>query len=133
MSVLIDSSVVCAYANTKDVNHLRAKKIIDEIVADRYGKPLITDHIFDEIVSVILRKKGKTLAVELGTYLLNSEFLLAKINETIFTNAWDTFQEKNSFSFTDCTTLEFMKIFEIDHLATFDKEFKSIKGINVLD
>jgi len=115
------------------MHHEKSKKIIKEIVSKNYGKPIITDYIFDEVVSVILRKKGKNLSIELGKYLLASEFLLVRINEMIFNNAWKLFQEKNSFNFTDCTTLEFMNFFEIDKIATFDKEFMNLKRISVID
>ena len=36
------------------------------------------------------------------------------------------------FSFTDCTTLALMEKENIKNIATFDKDFKKIKEINVI-
>ena len=43
------------------------------------------------------------------------------------------FEKLERLSFTDCTIVAFMKTFNIKSLATFDKEFKKIKEIQVVD
>ncbi len=132
MAILIDASVFCAYSNTKDVHHWHSKKIITEIVSDKYGSPISTDYIFDETVTVVKRKCDKKFANEIGMFILDSEILVARIDQQVFQRAWKIFQEQNELSFTDCTSIAFMQAFGIKDIATFDKEFDKIKGLNVI-
>ena|SRR3989344_7259028 len=131
--ILIDTSVLCAYYNSRDVHHKRAVEIIEDVVSKKYGKAIITDYIFDELVTVAMRKIGKPLSIEIGGYLLNSEILIFKINNIVFDKSWKLFKEEQNFSFTDSTTVVFMETFSIKKIATFDKEFKKIKNIEVID
>ena len=132
MAILIDSNVWCAYANVNDVHHKNAKKIIEDIVAKKYGKGIITDYIFDEVMSVTLRKSDKETAKEIGRTLLNSEIIVARVDTIVFQKAWNLFQTTEGLSFTDCTSLAFMLLFEIKKIATFDKGFKQSKEIEVV-
>ena len=133
MAIFIDSSVFCAYANSRDVHHSKASSIMQEIVSEKYGSGIITDYIFDETMTVALRRTSKGVAVELGNFMLNSEILMAKITPLLFQKAWELFQKPNNFSFTDCTIIAFMNTFGIDKIATFDKEFKSQKNFTIVD
>lgn len=133
MAIVIDSSVFCAFANKDDIHHEKATNIIKEMISGKYGKTLTTDYVFDETVTVALRRSNKRNAIELGNFLLNSEIFIAKIDSGIFNKAWNLFQKSEGFSFTDCSILAFMKTFEIKKVATFDKEFKKIKWIEVVE
>ena len=132
MTILIDASLLYAYSNTNDVHHTKAKEILKNILSDKYGGYLITDYIFDEVVTVAQRKAGKKTAVQLGNFILNSEIFIAEIDKNIFENSWRLFQETEDLSFTDCTNIEFMKIFGIENIATFDTDFEGIEGIKVV-
>jgi len=48
--------------------------------------------------------------------------------------SWNIFKEQknNKLSFTDCTNIAIMRINKIKNIATFDKDFKDIEGINVV-
>ena len=132
MAILVDASVFCAYANARDVHHKNAKNLIEDIVSRKYGSGLTTDYIFDETVSVVLRKSSKNNAVNIGKLLLSSEIFLARIDELLFQKAWSLFQAANNLSFTDCTSVAFMQTFGIKKIATFDKGFTSLKNVEVL-
>ena len=132
MTILIDASLFYAYSNTNDVHHTKAKEILKDILSDKYGGYLTTDYIFDEVVTVAQRKAGKKTAVELGNFILNSEILVAEIDKNIFENSWKLFRETEDLSFTDCTNIEFMKIFGIENIATFDRDFEGIEGIKIV-
>lgn len=133
MPIVIDASVICAFANSVDVHHRKAASILGEVVAGKYGRGLLTDYLFDEAVTVALRKAGRERALELGHYLLHSELSVAKIDGGTFHRAWQVFKRKDGFSFTDCTTIAFMEALRIRHLATFDKSFQKVEGIQVID
>ncbi len=133
MSIFIDASVFCAFANERDVHYKKAVKIIHDIIRTKYGKQVTTDYIFDELIAVITRRASRRIAKEFGTTLLNSEVFIAKVDSGIFQEAWEFFKNTENFNFTDCTTLAFMKTFEIKKIATFDKEFKKVKWTEVVD
>ena len=56
------------------------------------------------------------------------------VENNIFEASWKRFrnQKNKKFSFTDCTILEMVESNHIDKLATFDKEFESMKGFKVI-
>lgn len=134
ISIFIDSNIFIAYYNERDENHPTAKKILNDIISGKYGKPFISDYIFDEVVTVcLLRTKSMELTKKLGEYLLNSEFTMLKVTDTIFINAWRFFSTFGRMSFTDCTNVSFLKTYRITYIATFDKQFKKISGMKVVE
>ena len=133
--ILLDSSLIVAYSNKSDENHKKALKIIRDLHRGRYGTPIITDYIFDEVVTVMLIKTKNIQKVsELGEALLNST-LLFRVDEDTFNSAWKIFkeQEKPRFSFTDCTSIAICKTNGISNIATFDQDFKRIEGYTIID
>ena len=48
--ILLDSSLIVAYSNEADENHAKAKQVIEDVAKERYGTPVITDYVFDEVV-----------------------------------------------------------------------------------
>ena len=132
MAILIDASVFCAYANLKDVHHSHSKQIIEDVVSEKYGDAVITDYIFDEIVTVVARKVHKEKAIQIGKFLLSSEVILTRVNTSVFEKAWEVFNGASNLSFTDCTCVAFMQLFEVKKIATFDKGFIGIGGVEVV-
>ena len=134
ISVFLDSSVILAGYNEKDPLHANGRNLIVELVAGKWGRIFISDYVFDECVTVALSKVGLREAVSLGQMLLNSQLSMLKVAEAVFTRAWEIFQRRNPghLSFTDCTTVAFLEILGIEHLATFDKEFRKVKGVSVI-
>ena len=133
MAIFIDSSLFCAYANLDDIHHKKSVNIIKSIVSNKYGKAITSDYIFDESVTVAMRKANKSAAIGLGNSIIGSEVFLIKVDEIVFQRAWKIFRKTKNMSFTDCTNIAFMRVFGIERIATFDKAFKSIKGIEVVD
>ena len=132
MAIFIDSSVFCAYANVRDVHHKNARKIIEDIISGKHENGITTDYVFDETVTVIRRKANSETAIEIGKFLLDSEIFIAKIDSLSFQKSWELFQA-NEMSFTDCSNIAFMNLFDISKIATFDKGFKNIKGLQVIE
>src|SRR3989304_479092 len=101
--IVLDTSFIVSYFNTRDQNHLKAVKLMKKI-----HEPLcITDYIFGEVVTVsLIRLKS-------------------------FDNAWNLFckQKETVLSFTDCTTISVMLENDIGKIATFDGDFGKISKI----
>ncbi|KYK36271.1 MAG: hypothetical protein AYK19_08910 [Theionarchaea archaeon DG-70-1] len=121
--ILIDSCVFVAYTNTKDQHHEKAVEILKDVNEGTYGRAFFSDYIFSEVLTVILLRVGFDKAKEFGSYLLSSEFELLRVDEKIFKRTWEIFCEVQNMSFTDCTNLALVEVFEIKKIATFDKGF----------
>lgn len=131
--VMLDTSFVVAYYNTRDQNHGLAAKTVRSMSSK--NQPLyITDYIFGEIVTVsFLKLKEPSKAVNIGKTILRSCNLLHTEKET-FERAWKIFSEqKLRLSFVDCVTIATMLDQKIQKIATYDGDFSKISGIEVLD
>ena len=123
--------MLCSFANTRDVHHDKATALITSMLNE--SELIITDHIFDEVLSVTSRKAGRSHAIMLGKYIIQSEFRLVQTGRDALEQAWKAFQKYEYLSFTDCTIISLMKVSRIKRLATFDKHFKNIEGIETVD
>ena len=132
MAILLDASVLCAYFNKKDVHHKKAITILTSIKENKYGVETTTDYIVDEVLGVLSRKKNRKKAIIAGDQIIRSVPITC-MDDSFFAKAWFLFKKAKKLSFTDCTLLAVMKTYNIEYIATFDKSFKEIKGITVVD
>jgi len=132
--IFIDASFIIAFNSNKDIHHAKAKELWKCIENKDFGEYFISDHIFDEIISVSLRKsKDKDGTVMLGDKLIKT-LPMVKINWDLFDDAWKIFKEtKTNMGFTDCTNLAVMGLLNIAKIATFDKAFQKIEGLEVIN
>jgi len=128
--IVLDTSFIVSYFNTRDQNHLKAVKLMKKI-----HEPLcITDYIFGEVVTVsLIRLKSLDRATKIGNVLLKS-LKIVNVEKTSFDNAWNLFckQKETVLSFTDCTTISVMLENDIGKIATFDGDFGKISKITVI-
>lgn len=132
--ILLDTSFIVAYYNTRDENHGKAIELMKELEEGKYGDLCITDYIFDECMTVIfIRLKNLEKTIEIGNTLRKLTRML-RIENDIFEDSWNFFknQKETAFSFTDCTTVSLMKKENTINITTFDEDFRKIKGINVV-
>ena len=133
MSILLDASYFLALLNQDDVHHPRAREIAVKIDEQSYGIPFTTDHILDETISVALRKWGKERAIYCGTYVLKTVQLVVS-DEHFIQQSWRLFQEtKLQLSFTDCLNVMVCQAFQSKYIATFDKEFKRVPSLQIIN
>lgn len=125
MSVLLDSSFLVAYCNSREQEHKRAVELAKELESNLFGERIISDYIFDETITILKKYIGNKQATEDGAKLLNSARFV-KIDSVIFTFSWELSKRFDELSFTDCTNIILMKHYNIDHLATFDSGFDGI-------
>ena len=132
--IFLDTSFLVSVEVKTDQNHEKATKIMNKIIEGDFGEPIISDYIFDETITVTFgRTKDLGKSVSVGENLRDSTKMI-KMDEQSFENAWEIFksQEYTRFSFTDCTTVSIIKKEDIANIATFDDDFRKVKGINVV-
>jgi predicted nucleic acid-binding protein len=125
-TLFANASFFVAYHNSKDVNHQAARDLAREFE----GRPVLlvtTDYIFDEVMTVLLVRGNKNLAIQAGRAIIKDPNIeILRIDEDLFNEAWEIFQsfEDKEWSFTDCTSYVLMKKLGIGTGISFDKHFK---------
>ena len=132
--IFIDSSVYVAFYNKDDSQHQKAVGVLEKVASGNFGNEVTSDYVFDETVTVTLsRTKDKKTAINAGSHILESTHLL-DVHGHVFDASWKLFKENDDgLSFTDSSAIALMNLFNIEHIATFDRAFKSIEGIKVVD
>lgn len=132
LAVFLDASYFLALYNENDVHHKRVSAIVEKIDANEYGQAITSDYIFDEVVSVALRKFGKEKAQSFAEQILDSAFMV-QCDRHLFDDAFRIFNSsKEPFSFTDCTSQAIIDLVQIKFIATFDKLFEKL-DINAIN
>lgn len=128
ISVLIDTSFLVAYYDVRDKNHSRAVELLKELETKKFGSLYLSDYIFDETITIIKKYKGKEIAKEKGTAIVNSLQML-NVDINVFKIAWELCKKIDALSFTDCTSLIVMKHYAIEYMATFDSDFNGLTTV----
>lgn len=124
-SIFLDTGFLIALESSNDQNHKKSKLLWAEVSNDL---PLLitTDFIFDEVVTFFNSKGFHKKALELGTFLLDSNYVdIIRIDREIFSESWNYFQKNNDklYSFTDCTSFIVMNKLKLKTALSFDRHF----------
>lgn len=124
-AVLLDASVLIAYAIESDVHNTRAVQLLDDYADAQW---FMLEHVFDEVLSVIQRKFGTEIACQVGEGILASEItiLYGDMNATLA--AFDVFSVNEGLSFTDACLCSTLSRGEFDGVLTFDKNLLKTIG-----
>ena len=126
VAIFLDASYLLALYNESDTHHKRAVILAEKIDANEYGQTLTSDDVFDEVISVALRKLGKEKARTFGKQIFNS-ILIVHGNKHLFDSAFRIFNASEyNFSFTDCMSQVIINLAQIQYIATFDKMFEKL-------
>jgi len=125
MELFADTSFLVAVYNEKDKNHIQAKQFFSE--SENQILYVISDYIFDEILTVVLVRAGKFLSVQTGEKILADDRIhIVQVDEDVFEKSWliyRMFKDKH-WSFTDCTSYVLMKNLSIHTGVSFDEHFR---------
>jgi predicted nucleic acid-binding protein len=73
MAVFVDTGVFVALNNVVDNNHLRSKELFKQALNGTFGRIFTSDQVIEEaLTAALVRTKNPNLAVNLGTYLIES-------------------------------------------------------------
>lgn len=124
MAVFIDTSAIIALVAAPDQNHATAGTTFEALSHEIL---VLSEDIFDEVVTNCRRLLGFTAAIEVGTEIRENhrfriEPLLAEDRE----QAWALFQKygKDVQSLTDCSSAALMDRLGIERVFTFDRDFR---------
>ncbi|MDY6775027.1 MAG: PIN domain-containing protein [Halobacteria archaeon] len=130
MSVLIDTGVFYAHQNRSSSRHRRAKESLTTVLKGKYGEPYTTDYVYDEAVTLALRRTGEfSESMEISDRILNRDWIsLEHVSKNDFEQGVEIFEKYSDqdLSFTDAVTVAVMRERSIDRVLSFDTDFDGI-------
>src|SRR5208283_5533944 len=130
MAVFIDTGIFVALHNADDHYHQRSKELIKNALIGNLGRIYTSDYIIDEaITNALVRTKKHDIAVDLGTYIIESPRIIKLvIDQDTFKVAWTKFKahQDKGLSFTDCTSIALTEKHGIKQVISFDRGFDGL-------
>lgn len=124
MTVIVDTSGLYAVVDRRDPHHNRAANFLKAQAA--VGSLVISNHVFDETMTLVKVRLGMQAALQLGLRLRNSRF----VEMVIFSGAeeqetWRIFGHytDKEWSYTDCACLVLARQRNIEQAFSFDQHF----------
>ncbi len=126
--VLVDSSVIIAALNRSDSLHGKARRLLASILRGEYGVPHVTDYIVDEVLTYMARRGGREAALKAGALFFEKRvFRIIPVTVDVFEAAWELFRRHAPrISFTDATSVEAARSYNLRYIATFDEELSKL-------
>ena len=121
--LFVDTSAWYALMNRHDPSHAA----VADVLSEWEGRLLLTDYVFDELVTLVRTRVGHDLAVRAGNTLRSADLaVLVAVEPRDIEKAWQQFcrDSDKEYSFTDCTSFAVMKRLRLSHAATVDAHFR---------
>lgn len=132
--IVLDSSFLIAFHNTRDVHHGAAAELMDRFLDGEWGSGLLLEYIFLEVVTVLASRRDLEVASTVGDALLEAEELQFVPCSELFLDAYSTLrdQEHGELSLADAAIVTLARQWSIPHVATFDDDFRDLEGVSVV-
>jgi predicted nucleic acid-binding protein len=131
--IVLDSSFLIAFHNPKDAHHAAASVVMERFLASEWGKGLLLEYVFLEVVTVIMLRLDLAAATGAGRILLEAEELEFVPCSDHFLETLDRFSRQNGtrLSFVDAALAQAARKRADGQILTFDAEFRKLPGLRV--
>ncbi len=131
--IVLDSSFLIGYHNERDAHHRAALTLMDRFLAGEWGKGLLLEYIFLEIVTVLLVRRDNAVATRVGRILLDAAELEFVPCSDLFLETFQTFsiQAGTRLSFADAAILGVARSRADGLILSFDEGFQKISGLRI--
>lgn len=132
--IVLDSSFVIAYHNTRDAHHAEAARAMVHLTAGQWGQAVLLEYVFLEIVTVLRLRRDITVASDVGDQLLQARDVDFVPCSDLFLEALSTFRtEPAPLSFVDAAIVTLARRDRKGgYVATFDADFRDVAGVKVI-
>lgn len=132
--IVLDSSFLIAYYNTRDVHHSAAARTMIQILGEKWGRGLLLEYVFLETVTVLRARRDASVAISVGKTLLSAAEVDFVPCSGVFNDAFETFQRlrQHELSFVDSAIVSVALQNAPGFVATFDQDFSGIRGVRVV-
>lgn len=133
--IVLDASFLIGFYNDRDAHHAKASSLMRDFLDGRWGKGLLLEYVFLEVVTVLLVRTELAKAASVAGLLLESEELEFVPCSDLFAETVKSFtsQRKTKLSFTD-SAIATTALKRSDGLVlTFDEEFRKVPAIRLAE
>lgn len=132
--IVIDSSFLVGWHNQRDVHHEAARRAMGRFMAGEWGRGLLLEYVFLEVVTVLLARRGLEVARSVARLLLEAEELEFVPCSDFFLESLETFRNQvgTALSFADSAIVTVARARAQGLVATFDHGFRGLPGITVI-
>lgn len=134
MTVLVDTGILYADHDTDAARHDAASDALDVIYDGEFGLPYVSDYIYDEAITLTVKRSGSHAAAKrlghrlrgVGSFPQTYEML--RVSAAVFADSVDIFEryDDQRLSFTDATTIALTKRNDVDCVLSFDDDFDGL-------
>ena len=131
--IVLDSSFLIAFHNPKDAHHAAASVVMERFLASEWGKGLLLEYVFLEVVTVIMLRLDLAAATGAGRILLEAGELEFVPCSDHFLETLDGFSRQNGtrLSFVDAALAQAARKRADGQILTFNAEFRKLPGLRV--
>jgi predicted nucleic acid-binding protein len=129
--IVLDSSFLIAYHNTRDAHHSAAAAIMRRFLDGEWGRGLLLEYVFLEVVTVLLARRGLAVALPAAQLLLQADELEFVPCSDFFVETLDVFrsQKSGALSFADAAIVRAAREQSGGLVATFDSDLREVDGM----
>lgn len=103
------------------------------LAAGEWGDAVLLEYVFLEVVTVLRARLGRTVATEVAQQLLQSREVEFVPCSELFLDALGTFRREDApLSFADAAIATVARRDKHGYVATFDKDFRNVRGVTVI-
>ncbi len=123
--IFVDTSAWYAAEAEDDEHHGEARRFLGRLALGEHGVAVTSDYILDETLTLMRSRGSLGDTTFMDKIRRSSSVKVFWVDEALFDKALDVFQrsQRNSWSFTDCTSFALMKELEITDAFAFDHHF----------
>lgn len=130
--IIADTSGLYALVDRKDPNHARGASFLKTLTIAR--SLLVSNHVFDETMTLTKLRLGIETAIQLGLRLRNSQLVeLVTFSTELEAATWRIFSQyqDKAWSYTDCSCLALAQQRNSSQAFSFDHHFAQMGLISV--
>jgi predicted nucleic acid-binding protein len=133
--IVVDSSFLIGFYNDRDAHHESARALMRDLLAGRWGKGLLLEYVFLEVVTVLLLRVNRVAATDVAQILLEAEELEFVPCSEFFSETVTKFtkQVKTRLSFVDMAIALVAGDRTEGLVLSFDEEFRKLPAIHLAE
>ena len=132
--IVLDTSFLIGFHNERDAHHQVARTLMEAFLAGNWGKGLLLEYVFLEVMTVLLMRRDLTVANHVGRILLEAEELEFVSCSDFFSTTLHNFatQTDTRLSFVDTAIATVAQRRADGLLLSFDAEFQKVPHLRVI-
>lgn len=129
--IVLDSSFLIGFHNDRDSHHGSARALMERFLSMEWGRGLLIEYVYLEVVTVINARRGPGIAAEAGSLLLDAAELDFVPCSSFFARTVALFagQKNTRLSFADAAIALVAQERADGRVLTFDAELLRFPGI----